>query len=73
MSKNINQSKELIIQENAEKFQNDTLKIVKEMIDLNPKLEHQDCVNVLLYRKIAELEYEIQSLKRISRNSNMFY
>jgi hypothetical protein len=59
------------IQEIAEKIQKDCHKIVEAAWKPNPKesavnaqLQYQDCMNVAIFRKMAEMQLQINNLSK---------
>lgn len=44
------------IMSTAESLQDECQKVCEYMVLINPKLEYQDCVNVWLFKKLAELQ-----------------
>lgn len=54
----------------AEAMQNECHAQNKQLMSDNGKLTVQDCVNVFMYKKLAEIKLELEAIKEIVRKNN---
>ena len=68
--KKYNEEQENLIQTKAEEFQDECHAIV-EKIKANTSVAYQDATNVFIFRKLAELQFEIDALKKNQRGKGI--
>jgi hypothetical protein len=68
--KKYNEEQENLIQTKAEEFQDECHAIV-EKIKANTSVTYQDATNVFIFRKLAELQFEIDELKKNQRGKGI--
>jgi hypothetical protein len=61
---------EKLIQEKAEEFQNECHSVV-ELIKSNTSVDYADATNVWIFRKLAEMQLEIDALKKVQRGKGI--
>ena len=68
--KKYNEEQENLIQTKAEEFQDECHAIV-EKIKANTSVAYQDATNVFIFRKLAELQFEIDELRKNQRGKGI--